>query len=408
MDADKRGGILEKRSLSRIFSGKFAAAAVAILGLCLIGTLAVCGTISAQAVKLDSDCSIKVQLSPEEDASTAPKGLVYDIYQVATAQEVSNYDAYTFEATTPFSGAISEQLNNLSSATASNTASGVYSAIAQSATGVVLNDADGNAPAVKGGPKPVSLYKEELEGDTFNNLQSGLYLVLVHGKTPASKNKYIIKNDDDAYVTVANATNEKYLFSPLLIAVPSRYSVNTDGTITNSTSNTNDKWQYNVTATLKFTKEPRYGAIAIEKELTSYNQGEPATFVFRIEGFESANPGPNEEAVFSNVESIVFNGAGTQTVPVDRIPAGLYVKVTEIYSGSKYKLVSQDPTGLIKITANADNSTTPTVKFTFVNEYDGPGNGSGSVTNSFSYESGEGAARSASHWVWSKDGEVQE
>lgn len=397
---------MEKRSLSRIFSGKFAAAAVAILGLCLIGTLAVCGTISAQAVKLDSDCSIKVQLSPEENASSAPKGLVYDIYEVATAQEVSKYDAYTFEATAAFSDAISEQLNNLSSATDSNTASSTYAAIAQSATGVVLNDADGNVKSV-GASKPVSLYKEEIEGDTFNNLQSGLYLVLVHGKSPASKNKYIIKNDEGSYETVANATNEKYLFSPLLIAVPSRYSVNENGTVTNSTSN-NAEWQYNVTATLKFDKEPRYGAIEIEKALTSYNQGEPATFVFQIDGYESANPASDDKPVFSDVRSIVFNGAGTQTVTVDRIPAGLYVKVTEVYSGTSYKLVSQDPKGLIKITANADNSTTPQVKFAFVNEYEGPGNGSGSVTNSFSYESEEGAARSSALWVWSKDGEVQE
>lgn len=401
LDADKRGGILEKRSTSRIFSGKFAAAAVAILGLCLIGTLAVCGTISAQAVKLDSDCSIKVQLPPEENASSAPKGLVYDIYEVATAQEVSKYDAYTFEATAAFSGAISEQLNNLSSATDSNTASSIYASIAQSATGVVLNDADGIVKSV-GASKPVSLYKEELEGDTFNNLQSGLYLVLVHGKSPASKNKYIIKNDEGAYETVANATNEKYLFSPLLIAVPSR-----NNGVSNNTAN-NIGWQKSVTATLKFDKEPRYGAIEIEKALTSYNQGEPATFVFQIDGYESANPASDDKPVFSDVRSIVFNGAGTQTVTVDRIPAGLYVKVTEVYSGTSYKLVSQDPKGLIKITANADNSTTPQVKFAFVNEYEGPGNGSGSVTNSFSYESEEGTARSSALWVWSKDGEVQE
>lgn len=134
-----------------------------------------------------------------------------------------------------------------------------------------------------------------------------------------------------------------------------------------------------------------------------------ATFVFDIKGFstqEDANAAAAGAAitpVYSNVASVSFDAAGTNRVTVDNIPAGIYVVVTEIYSGTSYKPVGTTPQ-IVPIVATDNNAASANgVSVAFQNAYnaDDPSpNKGGSVTNSFKVgDDGE--------WVWSKDGVQQ-
>ena len=89
-----------------------------------------------------------------------------------------------------------------------------------------------------------------------------------------------------------------------------------------------DEWLYDPVIGLKAEREEQYGSLIIEKTLSSYNESLGSVdFVFQVEADK------NGEAVRSTVERIRFNGAGTQSVVVDRIPVGAQVTVTEVYSG---------------------------------------------------------------------------
>lgn len=385
---------MEKRSSNRIFGGKFAAAAVAILGLCLIGMLAVGGTVSAQAAKFDSsmDCSITVNMPSKSDSQyknmpSVPDGLVYDLYKVASAKQTSGHDAYSFEveATSAFAGLADSftQLGQINSTQAGASASYTekYNEITQLAINMVK---DSNIEP----ERSTVVDYQSLE------LRSGLYLVLIHGNDPKDSKDYIVDAGNGSLATIAKSSTNEFLFTPQLVGVPGRYDEKTN---TNNTAN-RVEWNYNVEVTAKPEWHPLYGDLEIVKTLRSYDDGKPVTFVFEIEGANGAG-----EVTYSNTASIVFEAASTKAARIGHIPAGLKITVKEVYSGTSYQLVSS-------ATQTATIVAEDVVSVNFENDYNGGGNSGGSVTNTFSYETGEGqdAARSAGQWVWSKDGEEQE
>lgn len=201
--------------------------------------------------------------------------------------------------------------------------------------------------------------KENVQEDSSCTLTGGT------GKVEElSLGMYLVKAE-----TVLSSEYE-YSFTPYLISVPNNYWATTG----------DDTWVYDVTTGLKPGQENRLGSLIIEKQLDSYNATlGPASFVFQVEGEK------DYEQVYSNVVSIVFDGAGTKSVQIDELPAGATFTVTEIYSGASYTLTTA-PSQTAKIIAEGEEGSPVSVSFT--NTYDERMNGGASIVNHFTNTDG--------------------
>lgn len=203
---------------------------------------------------------------------------------------------------------------------------------------------------------------------TFEGLETGMYLV---APQETFNPEYTVK----------------YVFTPYLTALPSSaYTTAGAGS---------DDWDYETEIGLKAEAEQQYGRLSITKTLQNYNESlGRATFVFEVEGRDE-----EDNVVYSNVISSTHAGAGTETVTLDRIPAGLNVTVTEIYSGASYTTVGSDTeTALIvsdagvEATAGTPEALSPAA-VAFTNEYGGGNRGGYGVTNHFESDGENG-------WNW--------
>ncbi len=118
----------------------------------------------------------------------------------------------------------------------------------------------------------------------------------------------------------------KYVFTPYLTALPS-----SDYTQTGAGS---DDWQYDRTIYLKGEAQPQFGKLTINKTLSNYNE----TLGLTTSVFEIVGKDAQGNVVYTNVASITHNGAGTESVTIENIPAGITVTVTEVYAGASYEI----------------------------------------------------------------------
>lgn len=162
-----------------------------------------------------------------------------------------------------------------------------------------------------------------------------------------------------------------YNFIPYLAALPGNYYASTG----------DDAWVYDVDTALKPEQQPRLGSLVIEKTLTDYNATlGGAAFVFQVEG--RMGSGESARVVYSNVLSLVFDGAGEKSLQIDGLPAGAQVTVTEVYSGASYQAVT-NPEQTAVITAGGEPQ-----QVRFENAYDQSPNSGSSIVNHFAYNEG--------------------
>lgn len=176
----------------------------------------------------------------------------------------------------------------------------------------------------------------------------------------------------------------QYTFAPYLTALPgSEYALSGSGS---------DEWVYDTTIGLKPEAEPQFGKLKITKILQNYNETlGPTTFVFHVVGVD-----PDQVVRYEEVESLTYSAAGSNTITLEQIPAGLTVTVTEVYSGASYEIVgAAEDTVLIwseaAILEGAENAAEAVV--TFENRYDGGNRGGYGVTNHFESDGAGG-------WTW--------
>ena len=170
-----------------------------------------------------------------------------------------------------------------------------------------------------------------------------------------------------------------YEFTPYLVSLPNNYYYGTG----------DDTWVYDLTVEdgnaigLKPEKSDRYGDLIINKTLDVYNATNGgANFVFQVEATKTDVDTEEVRVVYSNVVSMTFDGTGTDSVKIEKIPAGADVVVTEVYSGTNYELTTDAEASTI-IIANSE------VEVDFSNTHNGGQNGGTGLVNTFTYNDGE-------------------
>ncbi len=211
----------------------------------------------------------------------------------------------------------------------------------------------------------------------FTGLRPGMYLV-----SPGTVY--------DADYTV------QYHFTPYLTALPSsEYALSGTGS---------DEWIYDTRIGLKADSEDLFGKLDITKNLASYNESlGKVSFVFRVEGYDA-----HGVLKYSNVVGTTHGGIGSETVTLDKIPAGLNITVTEIYSGASYEIAAGSSLTAPVVKIQSDIAVSgfdrdgnevveealrkPQAAVEFTNEYTGGNRGGYGVTNQFEWEE--------SDWKW--------
>ena len=256
------------------------------------------GAKAANAIDTDAECSIQFDIGGNS-SELLSASIPVNLYKVASVDVSGNYTA-----TDAFTGLklSSVSADNLADATAE------WKKRANDAK-EMLTDSDGKT--VVEPTQTITLTNNPNDDHTITGLKTGLYLV------------------DTPKVITPNYT---YTFTPYLISLPTNNYYNND--------HTNDEWIYNLTGSnavgLKTEQHVRYGNLVINKELVDHNDtfGDEATFVFQI---DIEKPDGKKE---TRIEELTFNAAGSDSVTIEKIPAGSHVTVTEVYSGASYELAS--------------------------------------------------------------------
>ena len=292
------------------------------------------GARAANAIVTDRKCSVSLSVSGEGNELTAPgTDIKVNLYKVADVDVSGNYTA---------TGAFTK-LDVSSVRADNNDAASEWATRASEAKGMLSDSV-----------KPVDTVT--LTGGIGNKdgLDTGLYLV-----------------DTPEVVT----TNYTYTFTPYLVSLPTN----------NYYSSGNDDWIYDLKDTnaigLKPEEHARYGDLKINKTLAHHNAttGKKATFVFKIEIT------PLKGKTETRIESLDFESAGDSSVTITKIPAGATVKVTEVYSGASYKLISENSENYQETTIVATDrgAKGDPASVSFTNDINNNMNGGYGVKNNF-------------------------
>lgn len=335
----------------------------AVLVFCLLLTLPLLPAGIAKAVDLNNKCLLTVK-NPEDHEDLKTAKVQIDLYQVASAKEDPTYDTYGYTALEPFADLTQtlEQAETLDNEG--------WQRLAQEAAALLLENPDREIrPAAEG----------ILAGNQSPELECGLYLVIARGE---GLEDYAERNKDGKLVTKAYSDTQVYFYLPELVSLPSTTKeltgeLDADGN-RQPVFTSDGAWEYEVTAVLKPSQEPRFAPVELVKTLIRYESGQPATFVFQVDVYKSQQ---ERELIDSDVFTFTFDGPGEKRIVLaDRIPVGSFVEVTEIYSGTSYEPQGPLTQGVVVPLEGAEVS--------FVNDYNGSGNSGGSIVNRFTYEEG--------------------
>lgn len=177
--------------------------------------------------------------------------------------------------------------------------------------------------------------------------------------------------------------SRKYVFPPYLTALPS-----SDYTQTGAGS---DDWQYDRTIYLKGEAQPQFGKLTINKTLSNYNE----TLGLTTSVFEIVGKDKQENVVYTNVASITHNGAGTESVTIENIPAGITVTVTEVYAGASYEIDGENVKDAMIVSDEAVGPGNAEASVAFTNKLNGGHDSGYGLMNEF--KAGEDG-----DWEWKK------
>lgn len=288
------------------------------------------GARAANAIETNRKCSVSFSVSGEDNELTdTGTNITVNLYKVADVDVSGNYTA-----TGAFTGV------DVSSVRADN----------NDAASEWVERAKKAKEKLSDSVKPVATVTLTRGIGAKAGLDTGLYLV-----------------DTPEIVT----TNYTYTFTPYLVSLPTN----------NYYSSGNDDWIYDLKDTnaigLKPEEHARYGDLKINKKLANHNAttGKKTTFVFQI---DITRKGKTE----TRIESLDFESAGDSSVTITKIPAGATVKVTEIYSGASYKLISENYQETTIVATDRGAKGDP-ASVSFTNDINNNMNGGYGVKNNF-------------------------
>ncbi len=361
--------------------------AVLLTAVIAVSGFAISNVYAAKAIETSTKCTVSVNVADLNDGDNADPDRAYNTAQLSSAEfsvnlykvaNVSESAVYTltdkFKGVTDVDG---KEITELSSVTAEE-----WINIVEKASSIV------NPITVHGSDpvqKPAPDYTLEVVGGkgSIDSVAVGLYLVVVPDVETATEiytfNNYLIQLP---YVTGSWVLKDgEYVFEG------------------------EDEWNYDVALNWasKYERTERLTGIKIEKTVDKFNTSMNQTsFVYSIvaEKNYSVDPeNPNMVKVFDDVRAIDFSQAGTQSIVVDKIPAGSVVTVKEVYTGATYE-IAKDTSDVVKLdalTAISKADDYPVARFE--NTYNDKlvGNGT-AVVNTFT--------KGETGWEWSSSAKV--
>ncbi len=281
---------------------------------------------------------------------------VLDIYKIADAAGTPGTADFTWTPAEGFEALVMDDED--------------WTAAAQEALRMALTSTNGITvetvqPAVKAVPA----------GEAVSLADPGLYLVIPHGSGLTDylvtvKTAEVSGTGEANLATIARSRTAQYTFSPQIVSLPGKEEKD-------ALTDDSGTWLNDMNLVMKYSTSDLYGKLKIQKTLLSFETKDPATFVFRVDGYKDGYD--TGERIYSDVVSIVFDGAQIRSAELTDISLDAYVTVTEIYSGTVY-YAADGEIRQIQIKADQEN------KVSFSNDYIPASRGGGSVTNRFSFD----------------------
>ena len=358
---------------------------------------------SGFAVNLEAPNTLTVNFVPENsdfgnDLKTAR--IQVDLYKLAAAvpdviSDSYHYDVPETDNDHPFWAALTQLQGDLADAEKledqnnRDTVFDKFEPYAQTFAGIVL-DSHPETPVTRS-----ELAVAENTTITVDNLDAGLYLLIIHGaglttKDGVPETGYVVKTEQASgetgtdktvtYATRVVTDDYEYLYRPQLLTVPTKVSEENVQQYNTAYGN----WVNSLTIYAKPTREANNGDLKIIKNVS--NPGpDPVDFVFEVSWLGK------DRIPVTKVVSMTFEGeTRKEYVLANTVPIGTEVTVTEVHSGIGYTAEISSRTATIVATptptegaASADSADSAGIaEVVFTNDHTGPGGGHG-ILNRF-------------------------
>ena len=358
---------------------------------------------SGFAVNLEAPNTLTVNFVPENsdfgnDLKTAR--IQVDLYKLAAAVPDVISDSYHYDVPEtdnghPFWAALTQLQGDLADAEKledqnnRDTVFDKFEPYAQTFAGIVL-DSHPEIPVARS-----ELAVAENTTITVDNLDAGLYLLIIHGaglttKDGVPETGYVVKTEQASgetgtdktvtYATRVVTDDYEYLYRPQLLTVPTKVSEENEQQYNTAYGN----WVNTLTIYAKPTREANNGDLKIIKNVN--NPGpDPVDFVFEVSWLGK------DRIPVTKVVSMTFEGeTRKEYVLANTVPIGTEVTVTEVHSGIGYTAEISSRTATIVATptptegaASADSADSAGIaEVVFTNDHTGPGGGHG-ILNRF-------------------------
>lgn len=373
------------------------------------------GGYTALEEALSAGCSITVTPPEGDDYNVLPE-VMLDFYKVASAERPDGFDAYTFVWEEAFAEGEAYWDTLREKAVESGITGAEIDQLTQALAGIALKNVpeyEMGAAAGEAGEVPAHISAPLTGSQT--DVEPGLYLILAHGK----ENNYKVVGKDGSISTGAAAEEKGKLFqfAPMLVSVPQRgASVIGSGNILDylfggvagtydiekGDTLSEEPWQSSIVINAKAAFTDLLGSLQITKSLADHEhveftrEGDPDTIVRadQVTCVFDVTVRQGEETVFSNVYTMVFDGAGSaDPIVIEDLPVKSVAEVKEVYAGNYAAAESYTKENAITIEADSydadGNKTINTRTAAFTNSYQKTWRGGGSVTNR--YKTAEGS-----------------
>lgn len=311
---------------------KFFKLSIAIIYLMMTFTLIIIPHVEAALpVDVDKECQLEKNITSKEYRDDLENEMIeVELYQVATISKAGNYTGIGLFSKIDWSSVKYDKIQSAN----------IWKTRAKEAAKYLKDE------------KPTYTMSFNQGKGTLSNLKTGLYLV-------------VIQDLETAYYS--------YEFTPYLVSLPNNYYYSSD----------DDTWYYQLTGDravgIKVTRNPKYGSIEIVKNLENQNitMKDSATFVYQVD-IETL-----EKKKETRFLTMYFDDVTRKSLKIDHIPAGSKVKVSEVYTGGGYQLVSDQKVDLGQIDAITIK------KAEFTNRASNEVIGGNGIVNSYRYDASQ-------------------